>query len=98
MTLLTGDLGARLDIAHRADGYLEVKGDTELSALRTIDNGQKRDFISWKDLRIAAIAYRSKPQSLHIKSVTAVEPYARMIIFPSRALNITEILKPAASA
>ncbi|MBS0378242.1 MAG: DUF748 domain-containing protein [Proteobacteria bacterium] len=98
MTLLKGALGARLDLTRRADGYLEVKGGTQLSGLKTVDNAQKRDFVSWKDLKVDDILYRSQPQSLRIRSVTAVEPYARMIIFPNRALNISEVLKPAGSA
>ena len=95
MTLLKGALGARLDLQHRADGYLEVSGDTEISGLRTVDDQQKRDFVSWKGLRLAAIQYRSKPQSLRIKTVTLEEPYARMVIFPNRTTNITEVLTPA---
>ncbi len=95
MTLSKGTLGARLDVQHRADGYLEVKGDTEISGLKTVDNLQKRDFVSWKDLRVADILYRSQPQSLRIKRVTALEPFARMIIFPNRNTNIKEILAPA---
>ena len=95
MTLSKGTLGARLDLQHRADGYLEVKGDTQISGLKTVDDLQKRDFVTWKELRVADILYRSRPQSLRIKSVTAVEPFARMIIFPNRNTNIKEILAPA---
>ncbi len=95
MTLLKGALGASLDLLSRGDGYLEVKGDTQLSGLRTVDDQQKRDFVSWKDLKIAAIQYRSKPQSLRIKTVTLDEPYARMVIFPNRTTNIKEVLTPA---
>jgi hypothetical protein len=95
MTLLKGSLGAHLDVVHRGDGYLEVTGDTELSGLRTVDDQQKRDFVSWKGLKVAAIQYRSKPQGLRIKSVTLEEPYARMVIFPDRTTNIKEVLAPA---
>jgi len=98
MTLQKGTLGAHLDVRHRADGYLEVKGATQVSNLRTVDNAQKRDFVSWRDLKVEDILYRSAPQSLRIRRVTAVEPYARMIIFPNRALNITEVLTPAGTA
>lgn len=97
MTLLKGSLGARMDLERGADGSLALKGSTQVSGLRTVDNSQRRDFISWKDLRIADIDYRSKPASLRIKNITAVEPYARMIIRPDRSLNITEILTPAGS-
>src|SRR3984957_10461617 len=95
LTLLKGALGARLDLQHRGDGYLEVSGDTELSGLRTVDDQQKRDFVSWKDLKLAAMQYRSRPQGLRIKTVTLDEPYARMVIFPNRATNIKEVMTPA---
>ncbi len=94
MTLVKGTLGARLDLQHRADGYLEVKGDTRISDLKTIDNSQKRDFITWKDFKVADLAYRSQPLSLRIKSVTATELYARMIIRPDRSINVKEVLTP----
>jgi hypothetical protein len=96
MTLLKGALGARLDLLYRGgDGYVEAKGDTQISGLRTVDDQQKRDFVSWKDLRVSEIQYRSKPQTLRIKTVTLEEPYARMVIFPNRATNVKEIMAPA---
>ena len=96
MTLLKGALGARLDLLYRGgDGYAEVKGDTQISGLRTIDDQQKRDFVSWKDLKVSEIQYRSKPESLRIKTVTLEEPFARMVIFPNRTTNIKEVLRPA---
>ena len=94
MTLLKGELGARIDFERRADGALSVKGDTRVSDLSTVDNALKKDFIKWKDLRIADVSYRSQPASLRIGSVTALEPYVRMIIAPDRSLNIKEVLTP----
>ena len=95
MTLLKGTVGARMDLERAADGALAVKGSTQVLGLKTVDNSQKRDFISWKDLRVADIDYHSKPARLRIKSITAVEPYARMIIRADRSLNLTEVLTPA---
>ncbi len=95
MSLLKGELAAQLDITHRADGYLAVKGNTTVSGLKTIDTVQKRDFISWKDLKISDIDYRSTPQTLKIANVTAVDAYARLIVFPDRVMNITDVLTPA---
>ncbi|HEY8051914.1 MAG TPA: DUF748 domain-containing protein [Steroidobacteraceae bacterium] len=94
MTLLKGAVGARLDIERRADGKLSVKGNTEVSGLHTVDNALKQDFVNCKDLRIADVSYRSSPQSLRIGSVTAVEPYVRMVIAPDRTTNISAVLKP----
>jgi uncharacterized protein DUF748 len=98
MTLLKGTLGTRLDLERRADGALEVSGNTAVSDLRTIDNELKLDFIKWRTLRVADIRYRSTPASLRIGSVTALEPYVRMVIAPNRTLNITEVMTPPGAA
>ncbi|HEV3179681.1 MAG TPA: DUF748 domain-containing protein [Steroidobacteraceae bacterium] len=94
MTLLQGALGSRLDIERQADGTLAVKGNSHVADLRTVDNALKQDFIKWKDLRVADILYLSKPASLRIGSITALEPYVRMIIAPDRTLNVKQVLTP----
>ncbi len=94
MTLLKGELGARVDFERHADGFLGVKGDTRVSDLSTVDNALRKDFIRWRDLRIADVSYRSQPASLRIGSVTALEPYVRMIIAPDRSVNIKQVLTP----
>jgi hypothetical protein len=94
MTLLKGELGTRIDFERRADGFLGVKGDTRISDLSTVDNELRKDFIRWKELRIAAVDYRSRPASLRIGSVTALEPYVRMIIASDRSVNIKQVLTP----
>jgi uncharacterized protein involved in outer membrane biogenesis len=94
MTLLKGELGARIDFERRADGFLGVKGETRISDLSTVDNELQKDFIRWKDLRIADVSYRSQPASLRVGSVTALEPYVRMIIAPDRTVNIKQVLTP----
>jgi hypothetical protein len=98
MTLLQGALGSRLDIERQADGTLAVKGNSHVADLRTVDNALKQDFIKWKDLRVADILYLSKPASLRIGSVTALEPYVRMIIAPDRTLNVKQVLTPPGAA
>ena len=97
MLLLKGALGAQLDLVHHGDGYLEVKGNSVVSGLKTVDAVQKRDFISWKELKVTGIDYKSAPQTLKIGNVTAVDPYARLIIFPDRVMNVTDVLTPAGS-
>ncbi|HYM28402.1 MAG TPA: DUF748 domain-containing protein, partial [Steroidobacteraceae bacterium] len=98
MTLLKGSLGVKLDVERRADGALAVKGDTRILDLRTVDDALHQDFIKWKDLRVADLRYASAPASLKIGTVTAVEPYVRMIIAPDRSVNITRVLTPPGAA
>lgn len=98
MTLLKGTLGAKLDIERGADGSLAVKGKTRVAGLSTVDNALKQDFVKWKELLIADLSYRSKPAGLRIGTVTALEPYVRMIIAPDRTVNIKNILTPPGAA
>jgi hypothetical protein len=103
MTLLKGELGARVDFERHADGAFAAKGETRIADLSTVDDALKQDFIKWRDLRIANVSYRSQPASLRVGSVTALEPYVRMIIAPDRTVNIKQVLtapgaKPQAAA
>ena len=92
MTLLKGTLATKLTFEHRPDDAIDIKADAQLLGLRTVDNAQKREFVSWRDLKIAGLRYQTKPQSLRVASVAAVEPYVRMIIFPDRTLNMEAVL------
>jgi hypothetical protein len=96
MTLLSGLLGAHLDITRAAAGAMSVKGDARVSDLRTVDDEAGQDFVRWKDLHIADIAYSSQPESLRIGTITARAPYARVIVFPDLTTNVSEILTPKA--
>jgi hypothetical protein len=96
MTLLSGQLGTRLDFTRAASGALTVKGNARVSDLRSVDDEARQDFIRWKDLHIADITYSSQPENLRIGTITARAPYARVIVFPDLTTNISEILTPKA--
>jgi hypothetical protein len=98
MSLQQGLLGAKFAVERRADGALSVKGDTQVADLHTVDSAFKQDFIKWRELRVADIRYTSQPASLRIGSVTALQPYVRMIIESNRTSNIEAILSPPGSA
>jgi hypothetical protein len=97
MSVQQGLLGAKFDVERRADGALSVKGETRVADLHTVDSAFKQDFIKWRELRVADIRYASQPASLRIGSVTALQPYLRMIIEPNRTSNIEAILSPPGS-
>jgi len=94
MTLLKGTLGSKLDIERKADGALTVKGATQVSDLRTVDNRLKQDFVKWKELRVSDIRYSSQPQNLKVGSITALTPYIRFVIYPDQTTNLKEVLSP----
>jgi hypothetical protein len=91
MTLQGGKLTTQLDVQKTADGKMAVKGDVDVTGLKSVDELQQ-SFIKWKDLRVAGIQYNSQPASLQIASITAREPYARVIIAPDRTVNVQQVL------
>jgi hypothetical protein len=91
MTLQAGRLTTQMDVKKAADGTLTAKGDVDVTGLKTVDELQQ-SFIKWKDLHVVGIQYNSQPASLQIASVTAREPYARVIIAPNRTVNVQEVL------
>jgi len=98
LTLLSGQLGAKLDLERDAKGRFTAGGETDVTGFRTVDDELRMDFIKWDRLSVAGIKYRSDPAALSISSIRAQAPYARVIIDQNRHLNITEALKPAGTA
>jgi hypothetical protein len=100
MTMRSGELSTKLDFERTPEGRLAASGEVELVRLRTVDNELKRDFIKFERLRIAGIEFKGalsdapttpKP-SLHIRSVVARAPYARVIIESDRTVNVSRVL------
>jgi hypothetical protein len=98
LTLLSGQLAAKVDLERDAKGRLTVGAETDITRFRTVDDELRMDFIKWDRLNVSGIRYRSDPASLSITSIRAQTPYARVIIDQNRHLNITEALKPAGTA
>jgi uncharacterized protein DUF748 len=98
MMLRAGTLGAKLDVTRDADGVLSVKGRAGVAGLATVDDALQQDFVKWKELLLSDVSYRSKPASLRIGTVTALEPYVRMIIEPDQTTNIKRILTAPGAA
>ncbi|MEJ0038285.1 MAG: DUF748 domain-containing protein [Gammaproteobacteria bacterium] len=95
ITLLSGVLKSGLDIERSTSGALDIKGDTEVLKLRTVDNALRQDLVRWDQLKLEGLRYRSDPQSLSIATLSARAPYARVIIAPDQSLNIVKAASPA---
>jgi uncharacterized protein involved in outer membrane biogenesis len=94
ITLLSGQLKSGLDIERSTTGELDIKGDTEVTRLRTVDRALRQDLVKWDELKLEGLHYRSDPQSLGIASLTARAPYARAIIAPDQSLNVVKAMSP----
>ncbi|MDQ1303204.1 MAG: hypothetical protein QG595_1187 [Pseudomonadota bacterium] len=102
MTLVSGGLGlkGKLDyVPAEPAAKLDFEADVTVSGLRTIDNALEEDFIKWDRLQLDGLRYRSVPESLRIRAVTAQSPYVRLIIAPDGSTNVAAILAgPGATA
>jgi hypothetical protein len=94
LALVSGRLDTTLAFERAAHGRLRIEGAAAIADLRTVDDALRRDFIRWRDLRLTGIHYVSSPASLRIGGVTAIRPYARVIVLPDRGTNIAEALHP----
>lgn len=94
LTLASGFLGSTLEIDRGADGRLSTAGRIDVTDLRTVDDDLKQDFIKWQGLHIVGLRYASNPASLNIEHITAVAPYARVIIGADHTVNVSEALHP----
>jgi hypothetical protein len=94
MTLLSGLLATKLDIKRAADGAVAVAGETEITKMRTIDNGLRKNLVKWDSLRASGIDYKSQPAKLRINEMVARGAYARVILESNQTLNITEAMQP----
>ncbi len=98
MTLLSGRLGAQLDLERSAKSVITARGDLDVHDLRSIDNFLHQDFVKWTRLKAHGLEYRSDPQRIRVKELIATEPYARVVVGGDRSLNITHVLNPPGRA
>ncbi len=102
MTLVSGDLGLKGKLSYvpaEPAAKLDIEADATVSGLRTVDNVLEEDFIKWDRLQLDGLRYRSAPQSLRIRTVTAQSPYVRLIIAPDGNTNVAAVLAgPGATA
>ena len=94
ITLLSGVLKSGLDIERDEKGVLDIKGDTEVLKLRTVDNALRQDLVKWDQLEAQGLRYHSEPQRLSIATLSARAPYARVIIAPDQTLNVVKAMSP----
>jgi hypothetical protein len=70
---------------------IRFSGEAGISQLLTRDKRYGKDFLGWKALDIKKIVYENQPeQRLSIGEISAIEPYARIVISRDGRLNLKE--------
>jgi hypothetical protein len=91
---LTGDL-----VLSRQDEFrASFTGGAEITDFATVDKKERKDFINWRSLRLDGVTVDTRPKRFSIRSVTAREPYARVVIAKDGGLNIARELARNESA
>ena len=102
LTVERGSLGATLALAMpRGLASLQLRGDLRIDGLHTIDDELHQDLVDWQRVDVRGLRLALQPARLAIARITAVKPYARVIIEPDGSLNVQRILAapgPAATA
>jgi hypothetical protein len=86
---LSGDGTVRYGDAMPA---VQFAGNLSVAKLHTTDNALHQDFINWERLDVTGLKYQHNPDRLDIDRVSAVKPYARVIIEPDTSINVKRVL------
>ena len=97
LSLMSGMLGAKLDVDVGGKRGLVVGGDVDVNSLRTIDDSLKKDLVRWNSLKVEGLKYQQTPAELAIRSIDTDGLYARAILAANKTFNISEALRPAGS-
>ena len=95
---LEGDIDYYQDKGKGRDS-IRFAGEGGVSQLLTRDRRHEKDFIAWKALNVQEIVFENLPDKrLSIGEITAVEPYARVVIAHDGRINLKDNLTSATPA
>jgi uncharacterized protein involved in outer membrane biogenesis len=79
---------------HYAGKAATFDGTARVDDLHTVDKVLRQDFVNWRSLQLDGVSARTDPLFVKVRQVTAVRPYARVVIGPNYVMNITTVLNP----
>jgi uncharacterized protein involved in outer membrane biogenesis len=91
----TGTLSStgKIHFAKRGEANtFDFSGDMSSDSLRTTDRNVNQDLMRWQRLEFNQIVFHSSPQSLTIHEISALRPYARLVIAADRTTNIQSLM------
>jgi uncharacterized protein involved in outer membrane biogenesis len=97
MNLRSGRASARGHLRY-AGGAVGFEGAARVDDLHTTDKVLNQDFVNWRALRFDGLSIHSQPLAVRVHQVTAVQPYAKVVIGPNYVTNIVDVLNPKAAA
>ena len=70
---------------------MSCRGNLRVDGLDARDRARSEDLLKWKSLALSGIELDISPTSLTIADILFTRPYARVIIFPDRTVNLAAV-------
>ncbi|MGZ8218549.1 DUF748 domain-containing protein [Methylomagnum sp.] len=92
--LARGLLNAWGDVSVLADPEfkLDFSGGAEVVDLATVDRKERKDVVRWKSLRLDGLTVNSQPRQVAIRTLSAEQAQARVVITKAGGLNLARDL------
>jgi uncharacterized protein involved in outer membrane biogenesis len=102
LDVVSGSAGLSGKIAYRGNNderpTFRYTGAATVEEFETDSRLHHDDFLKWTSLSVNDITLEFSPFALHIGEIVAGQPYARVIIWPDRTVNIMNVFTSATAA
>ncbi|HEX6853626.1 MAG TPA: DUF748 domain-containing protein [Candidatus Polarisedimenticolaceae bacterium] len=81
------------DFGKPEQAVFEYRGDLALDGLRALDAATTEEFLRWKGVALAGVAFTADPPSLALKSITIAGPGLRVVVREDGRTNLADVLR-----
>lgn len=81
------------DFGRPEQAVFEYRGDLDLDGMRALDAASSEEFLRWRALALAGVAFTADPPSLVMKSITLSSPELRVVLNEDGRTNLADVLR-----
>ena len=70
---------------------MRYEGRVSIDGFEAVDRSRSEDFLKWASISFNGLLLDVEPDKLSISEIVANQPYARVIIWPDRTVNLTSV-------
>ncbi|MBE9582003.1 MAG: DUF748 domain-containing protein [Proteobacteria bacterium] len=70
---------------------MRYEGRISIDGFEAVDRSRSEDFLKWESVSFNGLVLDVEPNKLSISEIVANQPYARVIIWPDRTVNLTSV-------
>lgn len=86
---LDGQFNYRTSGSHGPE--MRYEGRASIDGFEAVDRSRSEDFLKWESVSFNGLVLDVEPNKLGISEIVANRPYARVIIWPDRTVNLTSV-------